>query len=720
VARPSWGEVRGLVRDAVTRQPLEGVTVSIQHDGVFAREGKSVDASDARGRFSAQAALGKMSSRLDLMRLLTTSWITLLIQPRSITKQTRVIDVSQLNVRAEKPGYKPFLGVVRCARLDPGGFRVYLDDLLLAPEKSELASFAPDNQRHEIIHEFKVEPTIARPGEKVTVTLRAQLPTEWGGDYRAFVDSASLKILRPGTELKLMGKPDPQTGMRTFSRTFLMPDKTKENATELSFFLVRDQEEVSVDGDWKALLQVVSTDNERQAAEQVDAGFRLLSQGEHAQAVEKFREAAQIAPSYAAAHMYLGDTCLSLNRADDAAAAFQKLIGLYPDDWEVARPRYALALLESGRAALAAQELKLAEKKTKRVPFQVYLYRARSAADLGDFSAADNDLTKAGRKRRIPTSVQAEINLKRARAAVKEKPESVDARLGLARALSDARRWEEAALEIRKALALDPVQPWAQMELGAVLRQLGRLDEAEAAYAEALRLDPNGVEARLGMADVLRARQKYDQALPHYQFVVERRKTHFEARHNLALMLYQAGRTDEAMVEFAEALRLARGKGALATGLEIPLGYQALYFGPKKRLVSGFSREEATLDYVLLDSLDVLKKNPKDGLAWLNIGSALTRLQLPDLGLDALAKAEALQPGLTDTKYWAAMAHRQLGHTSQAKGELEAVIQANPMHPRAHLELAQILTAAGDTEQAQTHVLAHARNWPNERQVASR
>jgi tetratricopeptide (TPR) repeat protein len=710
----------GIVRDAATREPLEGVTVSVQKDGLFASEGKSVGASDPRGRFSAQAALGKRSSRIDLQRLLTTSWITLLIQPKALTKQTRVIDVSQLNVRAEKPGYKPFLGVVRCARLDPGAFRVYLDDILLAPETSRLASFAPDNLRHEVIHEFKVEPAIARPGQKVTVTLRAELPTEWGGSYSAFVDSASLKLVRPGTELNPVGKPDPKTGLRLFSRTFLLPKEPKENATELSFFLIRDQEEVEVDGDWKALLQVVENDEERRAAEQVDAGFRLLSEGEQALAVEKFSEAAQIAPSYAAAHMYLGDTCLSLNRADDAAEAYQKLIALYPDDWEVARPRYALALLESGRAALAAQELSLAEQKVKRVPYQVYLYRARTAANLGDFSAADNDLTKAGRRRRIPTSVRAEINLKRAQAAVTKTPESPDARLGLARALSDARRFEEAALEIRKALALDPTQAWAHMELGIVLRELGRLDEAEAAFAEALRLNPNGVEAHLEMAHTYRARQKYDQALPHHQFVVERRKTHFEAHHNLALMLYQAGRHDEATVHFAEALGLARGKGSLQTGLEIPIGYTAVYLSPKKRLIAGFTREEASLDYVLLDGLDVLKKNPKDGLAWLNIGSALARLQLPDLGLDALAKAEVLQPGLADTKYWAAMAYRQLGRMSEARAELQAVIQQNPMHPRAHLELAQLLTAEGETEQAQALVLTHAKNWPHERRVASR
>lgn len=716
--RPAWGRVIGFTRDARTRQPLAQVIVSVQERGVFAREGKTVSASDEKGRFEAQAPLGRRSSRIDLMRVLTSHWISILLQPRSITKQTRIIDVTQVNVRAEKPGYKPFLGPVRCARLDPGGFRVYLDDIYLAPEGSELVSFAPDNVRHEIVHEFKVEPAVAALGDEVTVSLRAEFPVERGGKYRVFLDSSSLHLIRPGAELKPEGKPE--AGILTFTRKFRLPKEPKDTAAELTVFIVRDQEEVAVDGDWRALLQVVSSETDRRAATLVEEGFRLSLAGDQGEAVEKFRAAADIAPGYAPAHMYLGDACLAMGRPDDAAAAYQQLVDLAPDDWEIARPRYALALIEGGHPEQAAKSLSLAEQKVKRVPFQVYLYRALSAADLGDFEAADADLTKAGRRRRIPASVRDEINMKRAQAAVTKNPESVDARLGLARTLFDAKRWEEAALEIRRALALDPNQPWAQMELGVALRHLGRPDEALAALQEALRLDPNNVQAHLELAETYRSRQQYAAALPHYEFVAERRPTNFLARHNLALIYYRAGRMDEARAEFAEALRLARGKGDLQQGMQIPLGFSSIYFGPKRRLIAGFAEEPAAIDYILLDSLETLKKNPNDALAWLNIGSSLVRLQLPDMALDALAKAAALEPGLVETKYWAARAHRQLGQLREAREQLQALLQANPLHPHGHLEMAQLLSEAGETEQAQVHVLTHARNWPHERRVASR
>ena len=55
------------------------------------------------------------------------------------------IDVTQLNVRVERAGYKPFLGPVRAADVDPEQYTLRLEDVWLAPEGSALASFSPDN-----------------------------------------------------------------------------------------------------------------------------------------------------------------------------------------------------------------------------------------------------------------------------------------------------------------------------------------------------------------------------------------------------------------------------------------------------------------------------------------------------------------------------------------------------------------------------------------------
>jgi tetratricopeptide (TPR) repeat protein len=179
-------------------------------------------------------------------------------------------------------------------------------------------------------------------------------------------------------------------------------------------------------------------------------------------------------------------------------------------------------------------------------------------------------------------------------------------------------------------------------------------------------------------------------------------------------MLFQGGQNDEAMAEFQEALKLARGKGTLRNeGFGFP--GSAFYIGPKKRMLAGFAIPEGRQDYIILDSLDTLKSHPDNALAHLNLGRSLVELELPDMALPSLEKAAALMPELTEARYALALARRDLGQTEEAHALLERVLQENPMHPHANLDLARLYTEKGDTETAQVHVLAHRRHWPEDR-----
>ena len=50
--------------------------------------------------------------------------ISLLLSPRSVTKETRIVDVTQVNVRVEAEGYRTFVGRVRATQLDPAAFSI--------------------------------------------------------------------------------------------------------------------------------------------------------------------------------------------------------------------------------------------------------------------------------------------------------------------------------------------------------------------------------------------------------------------------------------------------------------------------------------------------------------------------------------------------------------------------------------------------------------------
>jgi len=717
VARPSRGKVIGYVVDAQTRRPIEGVRVMVEEAGAFRTDGKPI-LTNAQGRFDARAPLGKVSSRLDFFRLLTSHWISLVLQPRSVTRQTKVIDVSQVNVRLEKAGYRPFVGPVRCARIDADRYAVTLDDVWLAPEGSGLASFAPDNQELEVFESLKVEPAAARPGEKVTLTLTARLPIDRGQKYELYAFSTS-RDLMPAGAMSLVGKPDPETRQTTFRRVVTLPRKPKQKWVEVGAYFLRVGEDLPLETGLKSVLQVADTDAEVKAAQFVAEGYERAQEDDGAAAVKKFDAAIAVAPSYTLAHLMRGDTCLALNRPQEAADAYQKVVEMTPEGWQTVGTRRALALLEQGNTTSAVQELnefekQLKEKKVRQVPPQIYLYRARCAAAAGDFAEADLNLAKAGRQGlAIPPPVQREINLKRAQAQAEKDPDQPDTRLGLARVLADANRWEEAAGEIRQALSMDAQQPWARMELGQAYDRLGRAEEALAEFEAAHGMDANNVEVRLALADAYRTRRRYTDALPHYRYVVERRPANLPARLRLALVLFQNEQREEAQEQFLETLKLARGKGSLRNE---GFGYpgSAFYLGPKKRLLAGFARAEGRQVYVVLDSLETLKEHPENALAHLNLGRALVALHLSDLALPHLEKAVSRMPDLTEGRYTLALAHRALNQPDAARALFEQVLKENPMHPHANLDLAKLYTASGEMETAQAHVLAHRRYWPEE------
>lgn len=729
VARPDWGRIQGWVLDAETRRPIAGAAVAVEVDGTFPAAGKSTDLTEADGKFAAKAPLGKISSKFDWGRLLTMHPISILISPRSVTKQTKILDVTQVNVRVEAPGYRRFLGSVRATRMDPGDFSITLDDVWLSPAGSASASFTPGHLRWEVIEGLTVEPPIAAPGDKVKVTLRTELPVGRGFKYRAYVTSSAARLIDNQAELKRVDeKPAGKKAAKaakgatsttlqekvTFVREFKLPKNSQDTWTELSFFLVRNGGTMLKHRDTRMLLQVVRTPEERGAAERVANGFAYALAGSYDQAVTEYTAAATALPTYPLTHLLLGDLHNQAGKSQAAETAYKRLVDLDPRDYELGRPRYAHALLNNGKADEALTVLAGAEQalgKSARIPAHVFQERARGFARKGDFLKVDENLARAGEELEIPQEVLNEINLRRLEDAVRKRYQEPELRMSLARQLLAVGRREEAITHLRRATTLDLTQPWAFLDLGAALWESGRREEGLANLKHALSLSPDNSLAQLAVADALRDLGRYSEALPLYQKVASAQTLNLRARHNYALMLYATGSLAEARREFVLVVSQAREKGDLREdGLPIP--GMGIYFGPKRRLVSGFSIPEAAADAALLEALEDLERNPENALLWQNVGRALLDLNLPVLAAPALQRSLKSDPELVETRYLLAVAHQQSERTGEARKELEAVLAANPLHPRARLDLAQLLTEAGDLDRAQAQLAAHRKNYP--------
>ncbi len=717
--RPSWGKVTGWVVDAYSRKPIPGARVAVEVDGAFPETGRATDLTEKDGQFQAKAPLGKISKRFDWGRLLTMHPISLVFGPSAVTKKTKVIDVSQVNVRVEAYGYRPFVGRVRATLVNAADFQITLDDVWLAPTNTALASFSPENLRLEVIESLTVDPPIAAPGEKVRVTLACRLPVHRGFRYRAFLTSSAIRLVEDQQELKAEKQPkdSPEPDRVVFTKELRLPKRSLDTSTEIGFFLVRNDTTALRQRDTRVLLQTPDPEG-RPAAEAVLQAFGAFRRGDRQGALASYQSVRKQWPEYSLAHRLYAELCLQLNRPADAAGAYAVLAKNEPggvkSDLEGVGGRYAWSLLEAGRVDDALTQLADLDKQTAksvRVPEIAALTRARIAARKGDFEEADKWLGRVSSTGgTVPDAVITEINLARMATAVRTKPSDPELRLSYARVLSGARRREEAVGQIREAAKLDPRQPWAFLDLGTELWETGRRDEAISQFRHAVKLEPANVEARLALADALRQERRYAEALPLYKGAAEDQKLNLRARHFHALMLYANGQEQSARTELLEVLAQARDKGDLQDD-----GFAGIYFGPKRRNVAGFSIPEAVADAELLEALQDLDRHPENGLLWQNIGSALSDLGLPDLAVTALQRSLKADPTLLETRYFLGTAYRKFGDGDAAEREQRTLLAANPLHPRARLELAQIYTDRGELERAQSELLTHRKNYPYQR-----
>ncbi len=88
--------------------------------------------------------------------------------------------------------------------------------------------------------------------------------------------------------------------------------------------------------------------------------------------------------------------------------------------------------------------------------------------------------------------------------------------LRLAGVLRRARRFDQAAIEYRRVLKLDPRSVDGLANLGRVYLEQGRLNEARAPLMEAVSIDPQSYAANLFLADLYQREGEFDRAAAHY------------------------------------------------------------------------------------------------------------------------------------------------------------------------------------------------------------
>ena len=220
------------------------------------------------------------------------------------------------------------------------------------------------------------------------------------------------------------------------------------------------------------------------------------------EAKNSFASALQKQPINPAAHYGLGQVALSTRGYAEAVEHFEKALALTP---EANRIHYALAMAYRGLRNSEKTKFHLAQQGPVGV---------RVADPLMDQL---QDLVKGAR-----------VYLVRGKIAL------------------EARRFQDAATEFRKAIEASPDSVPAHVNLGAALTQLNDLKGAAEQFTKALVFDPNNLTAHYNLAVLLANEKKHEQAIVHLEKVALLNPNDVGARFFLAQQLAKLGRCEEA------------------------------------------------------------------------------------------------------------------------------------------------------------------------------
>ena len=135
-------------------------------------------------------------------------------------------------------------------------------------------------------------------------------------------------------------------------------------------------------------------------------------------------------------------------------------------------------------------------------------------------------------------------------------PDCAEAWLNLGHLAELRGRYADAITQYRHALAANPVLPEAHLNLGNALLKTGQPDAALAAYRAALVVRPDYAEAHLNLGNILQLQGQLDAALACYERVLEIRPNCAEAHVNLGKIHRSRNQLPAALAACRRALAL--------------------------------------------------------------------------------------------------------------------------------------------------------------------
>ncbi len=296
--------------------------------------------------------------------------------------------------------------------------------------------------------------------------------------------------------------------------------------------------------------------------------------------------------------------------------------------------------------------------------------------------------------------------------AIELKPDYDEAHNNLAKALNDVDRPVEAAEHAAEALRLRPAYADAFLNLGVALARQGRSEEAAARFREVLKIKSLSAKAHNNLGVALKTLGQQAEARDHFEAAIGLDPAYVKTYVNLGDLLVEAGDFDRAVNRYRQAIDLCPADAAIHNDVAFALSKlgrdaeaidhlrEAVRINPNavgyRNNLATMLAQSGNLDEAISHYRESLRINPRDVVVLNNLGMALRERGAPAEAEAVHRQAVAIEPSNVNAIYNLGLDQERLGRRAEAMDTYRRVLQLDPNHEPAAAQLRALTGRLGN------------------------
>jgi Flp pilus assembly protein TadD len=313
----------------------------------------------------------------------------------------------------------------------------------------------------------------------------------------------------------------------------------------------------------------VSSAHQAEVAQIASEAQAALNRGDTQGAINSFERLVKLAPGVAEYHSNLGMAYYTAGRSLNASQAFRQALKLKPG---LTHAHFFLgaSLADAGRCSEAMPYLdkdapRVTEPHLRKI-LETDAVRCSMALNQPDktldwLRMLNRDFPDDPDALYMSAHIYSDLSTVASQRLLATAPASIQAHQLNAEVQEMQEKWQDAAVEYRKVLAMNPRMLGIHYRLGHLLLEAppgpNTFDEARRQFEEELKIDPGNAGAEYELGEMARQARQWNVAIEHFTRAVTLDPDFVDALTGLGKALVSAGRAAEAVAPLERAVKLA-------------------------------------------------------------------------------------------------------------------------------------------------------------------